>query len=223
MMYSFFAKNRETSSSSLLRGLQLLVIVMTTLAISSHHGAAAFSPPTPTKVGRPPNQFIKIGAQAITAINPIFIAEAKLQAALLSGFGRFIDAKVIDEEVNAEISTSPIVVYAYSLCPFCRETVSLLKDNGYSNVMHVEELGLEFFLLGPKASVKRVVLGDRVPDGATSLPKVFVNGECIGGCAALAELVEADQAGGKGLEPLLKQKKSIKQSSSKPFWASLMG
>ena len=49
----------------------------------------------------------------------------------------------------------------------------------YTNV----ELGKEWFLLGGEGSEARVALSREVEGGATSLPKIFIGGECIGGCA----------------------------------------
>ena len=47
-----------------------------------------------------------------------------------------------------------------------------------------------------EASETRVALSKLVEGGATSLPKVFIGGECIGGCAELANIVESGELDG---------------------------
>jgi glutaredoxin-related protein len=41
--------------------------------------------------------------------------------------------------------------------------------------------------------LKRVLLSQYLDNGATSLPKVFVNGRCLGGCAELASAAESGE------------------------------
>ena len=36
-----------------------------------------------------------------------------------------------------------------------------------------------------------MALSKEVESGATSLPKIFIGGECVGGCSELAALVES--------------------------------
>ena len=62
---------------------------------------------------------------------------------------------------------------------WARQAVALLNDSGYE--FTEIELGKEWFLLGPRESVARVALSDKVESGATSLPKIFIGGQCIGG------------------------------------------
>ena len=95
------------------------------------------------------------------------------------------------KEIAAEIKSSPVVIYTYGLSPFSTEATAILDATGcdYKKI----ELGAEWFLLDGKDSVKRVLLSEFVENGATSLPKIFVNGECIGGCAELAESVSTGQ------------------------------
>lgn len=69
--------------------------------------------------------------------------------------------------------------------------------------------------MGGKGSIARVELSKEVPNGASSLPKIFVGGKCIGGCAELASLVESNK-----LEGLLKQagaKKKGEKEAKKAF------
>lgn len=118
-------------------------------------------------------------------LKPAFVAEAKVQASLLGGS---VDPADVAKEIAAEVESKPIVIYTYSLSPFSAEALAILDSTGYE--YEKIELGAEWFLLGGKNSVKRVLLSESLESGATSLPKVFVKGRCIGGCVELAEAVE---------------------------------
>merc|ERR1712194_821646 len=111
-----------------------------------------------------------------------FGVEAKIQASVL---GANVDQLEVSQEIATEVKSSPVVVYTYGLSPFSVEATAILDATGcdYNKI----EVGPEWFLLNGKDSVKRVLLSKFVDNGATSLPKVFVNGERIGGCAELAE------------------------------------
>mmetsp|Transcript_11579 Transcript_11579/g.15256 ORF Transcript_11579/g.15256 Transcript_11579/m.15256 type:complete len:170 (+) Transcript_11579:132-641(+) len=134
------------------------------------------------------NPVIKVMANGMTLLKPAFVAEAKLQASLL---GSKVIRGDVDQEISDEVKSEKIVVYTYGLSPFSSEAVSILEKTGfpYKKI----ELGAEWFLLGGKGSVKRVLLSEKVENGASSLPKVFVNGNCIGGCAELADAVESGE------------------------------
>jgi glutaredoxin len=121
----------------------------------------------------------------MSLLKPIFAAEAQLQAAIL---GAGVDEEKIKSEIDEMKKAKKVLIYTYGLSPFSTEAVALLEGAGYE---YTEiELGAEWFLLGPEASVTRVALSRVVDNGATSLPKVFIGGNCIGGCAELAALVE---------------------------------
>jgi glutaredoxin 3 len=133
---------------------------------------------------RVPSPIVKSLAQGMTLLKPVFVAEAKLQASFL---GSMVDTESVSKEIAAEVKSKSVVIYTYGLSPFSAEAVAILDGTGvdYKKI----EVGAEWFLLDGKDSVKRVLLSGFVENGATSLPKVFVNGQCIGGCAELAECV----------------------------------
>jgi glutaredoxin-related protein len=135
-----------------------------------------------------PNPVIKTMANGMSLLKPVFVAEAKLQASVL---GNTDLQTQVGAEIESEIKANKIVVYTYGLSPFSSEAMSMLEGYDATKI----ELGAEWFLLGGKESVKRVLLAEYTEDGATSLPKVFVNGLCIGGCAELADLVESGEFG----------------------------
>jgi len=121
-----------------------------------------------------------------------------LQAALLGAIAK-VDKESIVQEINDTVqSKNKAVIYTYSLSPFSSEAVNILQGSGYEFTQI--ELGAEWFLLGAKESVTRVALSEYVEGGATSLPKIFVGGECIGGCSELAQLAKSGE-----LEALLKK------------------
>ena len=158
-----------------------------------------------------PNPVIKAAANGMSLLKPIFALEANLQAAVLGAI-----FKVDKDEVAAEIESlkkdNNVLIYTYGLSPFSTEALSILDQAGvdYTNI----ELGAEWFALGGKGSETRVALSKEVEGGATSLPKIFIGGECIGGCAELAELVESGELDVKV--------KSVKKGGAKPkFFTSL--
>lgn len=144
---------------------------------------------------RNPNPVIKTMAQGMGLLKPVFGAEAKLQAAIL-GFN--VDADSVATEIEAQKKASKALIYTYGLSPFSSEALAMLDASGYEYTKI--ELGAEWFLLGPEQSVTRVALSKEVENGATSLPKIFIGGQCIGGCSELATLVQNGE-----LDSLMKQ------------------
>ena len=112
-------------------------------------------------------------------------AEAKLQAAVLGGS---VDPETVAADIASAKKANKALIYTYSLSPFSTEAVAILEASGYefTNI----ELGAEWFTLGGVESVTRIELSKEVENGATSLPKIFIGGKCIGGCAELAALAE---------------------------------
>ena len=144
----------------------------------------ALSNDSGVRKNRTPSPLVKQVAKSMGMLKPAFAAEANLQASLL---GSKVDSESVSKEIAAEIKSKPVVIYTYGLSPFSTEALAILDSTGveYRKI----ELGAEWFLLDGKDSVKRVLLSGFVENGATSLPKVFVRGQCIGGCAELAESV----------------------------------
>ncbi|MGK3744600.1 MAG: glutaredoxin-related protein [Bacillariaceae sp.] len=140
------------------------------------------------EVTRNPNPVIKSMAQGMNLLKPIFSNEAKIQAAIL-GFN--VDEQIVSEEIAEEVKSNPVLIYTYGLSPFSTEAIAILE--GKNCDFKTIEVGAEWFLLGGTNSVKRVLLSEFVDNGATSLPKVFVNGQCIGGCAELADSVSSGE------------------------------
>ena len=145
--------------------------------------------PPPLHVPQP-NLPIKIAAQGMGLLKPIFQAEALVQAAALGALTG-VDKAAVAEEIEQNKRANKVLIYTYGLSPFSAEAIAMLEGSGYEYTQI--ELGLEWFLLGGKGSETRVALSKELEGGATSLPKIFIGGKCIGGCAELAALVEGGE------------------------------
>jgi len=161
-----------------------------------------------------PNPIIKVAANGMSLLKPAFALEANLQAALLGAIFK-VDKELVAQEIESLKNENNVLIYTYALSPFSTEALSMLDKSGYeyTNI----ELGAEWFALGGKGSETRVALAKEVKNGATSLPKIFIGGECIGGCAELANLVESGE-----LEEKMKiavGKKSVTKTTN--FFTSL--
>jgi glutaredoxin len=130
----------------------------------------------------PPSELLGSVSQVITPLlKPIYKVIAPLQA----GSNREDMAEYENEiaatkaGIEKEITSNKVVVYSYSLSPFCTEAIAVLDslDIEYENI----SLGLEWipFLINEGGSQKRAALGALT--GQTSLPHVFVAGKSIGG------------------------------------------
>eukprot|EP00557_Chaetoceros_sp_GSL56_P004453 CAMPEP_0176499320 /NCGR_PEP_ID=MMETSP0200_2-20121128/12863_1 /TAXON_ID=947934 /ORGANISM="Chaetoceros sp., Strain GSL56" /LENGTH=401 /DNA_ID=CAMNT_0017897729 /DNA_START=208 /DNA_END=1409 /DNA_ORIENTATION=- len=130
----------------------------------------------------PPNEALGMISGIITPLlKPLFKVLAPLQAGSNRENKREYTAEI--EEAKAkileEISSEKVVIYTYSLSPFCTEALKVLDrlEIPYKEI----SLGLEWvpFLIQDKGAQKRVALGE--VSGQTSLPNIFVNGKSIGG------------------------------------------
>ena len=113
---------------------------------------------------------LKVASAGMGLLKPVFAAEAKLQA--LSYYEEEIRAKIA-----ADVKSAPVVIYTYSLSPFCTEAVKLLKALG-ADFKEIE-LAPEWFLMLGENAAKRAELGSLY--GRTSMPQIFIGGESIGG------------------------------------------
>mmetsp|Transcript_10082 Transcript_10082/g.14799 ORF Transcript_10082/g.14799 Transcript_10082/m.14799 type:complete len:180 (-) Transcript_10082:158-697(-) len=159
-----------------------------------------------------PNAGISVAAKGMSLLKPIFKAEAALQAAALGAISNVDKQSIIDEVKDAKTKNKALI-YTYGLSPFSSEAVKILEGTGYEFTRI--ELGAEWFLLGGKESVTRVVLSEEVESGSTSLPKIFIGGNCIGGCSELSDLVK----NGKLESMLTKAKVPKKGGNKKPAFS----
>jgi Glutaredoxin and related proteins len=130
----------------------------------------------------PPNELLGMISGVITPVlKPFFKVLAPLQAGSSRENQSEYEAeiKAAKSEILEEISSEKVVIYTYSLSPFCSEALKVLDS---LEILYREiSLGLEWvpFLIKDNGSQKRVALG--VITGQTSLPNIFVNGKSIGG------------------------------------------
>jgi glutaredoxin-related protein len=154
-----------------------------------------------------PNPAITVAAKGMSLLKPIFKAEAEIQAAALGAISK-VNKETVIQEIKDNKTKNKALIYTYGLSPFSTEAIKILEGTGYEFTKI--ELGAEWFLLGGEASVTRVALSEEAEDGATSLPKIFIGGECIGGCSALSDLAESGE-----LETLLSKSKVPKIGGEK--------
>eukprot|EP00964_Phaeocystis_antarctica_P070717 scaffold43083_cov61-Phaeocystis_antarctica.AAC.4 len=122
----------------------------------------------------------------VGVLKPLYKLEAPLQA------GNY-DKAAVRAAIEKEVSSAPVLVYSYTLSPFCSEAKKILKDAGAT--FKVIELGDEWVpgLLPAEGAAIRAELGAMT--GQTSMPHIFIGGTSIGGLAT----------GTPGLKALLNQ------------------
>ncbi|KAK3252217.1 hypothetical protein CYMTET_30331 [Cymbomonas tetramitiformis] len=160
-----------------------------------------------TAEAKTPSPALKVGSGITKLLKPFFAATAKIQA------GDY-DQEAVAESIEADVNSDQVVVYSYSLSPFCTEAVDLLESAGAEPT--VIELGKEWIpgLLDSDGAAVRCELGQMT--GQTSMPHIFINGESIGGLHSgtpgLAALLEDGT-----LEEMLNPPKPVKTGGSNPF------
>ena len=130
----------------------------------------------------PPNELLGTISNVITPLlKPVYKVIAPLQAGSNREDKAEYEREILaaEDEIKEEIATESVVIYTYSLSPFCTEAISVLEslDVKYKEI----SLGREWlpFFINENGSQKRAALGKMT--GQTSLPHVFVNGQSVGG------------------------------------------
>ena len=128
----------------------------------------------------PPSELLE-GASAVVTplLRPVYQKLAPLQAGSSGEDTAAYDAAIAKatSEIEEEVASNAVVIYTYSLSPFCTEATALL-DNLNVNYKEIS-LGKEWLPGLIDHPVKRAALGTMT--GQTSLPHVFVGGKSIGG------------------------------------------
>ena len=135
------------------------------------------------------NPVLRVAGMGMQVLKPVFTLENKLQAAVLGAVGSVSPEDVRDELDS--VKNAPCVIYTYGLSPFSSEAIAVLEARGAK--FEIRELGAEWFLLGPRASVLRAEL--EAMTGQSSLPHVFIGGEHVGGLATGPGLAALDESG----------------------------
>lgn len=104
----------------------------------------------------------------------------------------------VAEQIQQLIHRYPVMVFSKSYCPYSRKAKTILSKYRLGENYHV----LELDQLTEKAEEYQIELGRLT--GASTVPRVFINGKFIGGGDDTAAL---DQRG--ELEKLLREAKAI--------------
>lgn len=142
----------------------------------------------------PPNEWLQsISDVLLPAGKPLFALLAPLQAGSNGEDKQLYETSMQAalSQIDAIIASHPVVVYTYTLSPFCTETKALLDrlQVEYKEV----SLGLEWIPGLLKEPATRAALFEKT--GQSSLPHIFIGGESIGGLFS----------GTPGLIPLLEE------------------
>lgn len=128
----------------------------------------------------PPSESLQSASAVVTPLlKPIYQKLAPLQAGANGEDTSAYDAAIAKAktEIEDEINADAVVVYTYSLSPFCTVATDLLDnlDIKYKEI----SLGKEWIPGLIEEPIKRAALGEMT--GQTSLPHVFIRGKSIGG------------------------------------------
>ena len=130
----------------------------------------------------PPSELL---GQISSIITPLLKPAYKILTPLQAGSNRddknAYEAEIskAKAEIEKEIKSDTVVIYTYSLSPFCTEAIGVLNnlDIEYKEI----SLGAEWvpFLINEGGAQKRAALAELT--GQSSLPHIFLNGESVGG------------------------------------------
>eukprot|EP00470_Lotharella_oceanica_P012219 CAMPEP_0170187492 /NCGR_PEP_ID=MMETSP0040_2-20121228/41864_1 /TAXON_ID=641309 /ORGANISM="Lotharella oceanica, Strain CCMP622" /LENGTH=135 /DNA_ID=CAMNT_0010434545 /DNA_START=9 /DNA_END=416 /DNA_ORIENTATION=+ len=103
--------------------------------------------------------------------------------------------KAAKEFIESRIKNADVIIFAKSTCPRCIEAKALFRSLVDQKYIYVSELDLEFPGDDPKKIVKKhkttmAAVQDELWDatGCRTVPRIFVNGECLGGFDDVDEL-----------------------------------
>ena len=91
------------------------------------------------------------------------------------------DAAAWKAKIEAEIAATPVIVYSWLNCPFCKKGKAILEANmagmdtppGFYKVLEIDQMGQD-------GKIYRAALSEKT--GRTSMPQIFINKEFCGGC-----------------------------------------
>ncbi|XP_037523774.1 uncharacterized protein LOC119400964 isoform X1 [Rhipicephalus sanguineus] len=92
--------------------------------------------------------------------------------------------------IEQTLESSPVVIFSKSRCPYCRKAKQVFDD------LKVSYHAVELDGRTDGSEIQKVLLQ---MTGASTVPRVFVNKQCLGGCSDLEEMYEKNK-----LQTLLK-------------------
>jgi glutaredoxin 3 len=119
---------------------------------------------------------------------------ARLMASSLRPITKGVQ-KAAKEFIESRMKSADVVIFSKSTCPRCIEAKALLRSLVDQKHIHVTELDREFPGGDPKKIAKTLkttmaAVQDELWDstGCRTVPRIFVNGECLGGYDDVDEL-----------------------------------
>lgn len=148
----------------------------------------------------PPSEILQAASTIVTPLlKPVYKMIAPMQVSSYNEDKLLYkdDMASTKAEIDTEVSSAPVVIFTYSLSPFCTQATELLDNLGveYKEI----SLGSEWVPGLISEPAKRAALGEMT--GQTSLPHIFVGGKSIGGLFS----------GTPGLVPSLEEGTFLKQ------------
>ncbi|XP_054919735.1 uncharacterized protein [Dermacentor andersoni] len=86
--------------------------------------------------------------------------------------------------IEQTLENSPVVIFSKSYCPFCRKAKQVFDE------LHVSYVAVELDGRADASEIQNVL---RQMTGASTVPRVFVNKQCLGGCSDLEEMYGKNQ------------------------------
>ena len=98
------------------------------------------------------------------------------------------DVQAVTAKIDTLVSETPVVVFSFTTCPFCRRAKDLLDEKGVAyQALELDELE------GNEGNEIRATLGRKT--GRTSVPSIFIGGNYIGGCNDGPGLLPLEKSG----------------------------
>ncbi|KAL4228230.1 Glutaredoxin-2 [Mactra antiquata] len=85
----------------------------------------------------------------------------------------------IQQKVDEKVNSRKVYVISKSYCPFCKQAKDILKK-------YTEDIGV--WEIDSANDMKAIQKYLETKTGASSVPRVFINGEFIGGCDKIKSL-----------------------------------
>merc|ERR1712154_254073 len=106
------------------------------------------------------------------------------------------DAKQYVDDLVAN-NKEKVVIISKSFCPFCKEAKEVLMKHVKSDDIIKKEIDLDF----EEQDMRKIQTYCKELTGSENVPRIFINGKCVGGCDDTKTLDKNGE-----LAPLIKEK-----------------